>query len=198
MLQGTWFRLDLDTVLTLTHCGTRPGDGLADMFFGFAFGAYLKAADRALQDRGLDTRMPQPKQAEPWPLESLPSTIGAGSWADDFIHLHAQAQPRGLGHAIQQIVSVYVSQAEAIGMELTFAVDKTAATVAPKDKVRDCDWTGTTDADGSFLWVRGHLSGTDYRLPIVHAYCHLGGVVTETLTTGTRNRPAVFLGCQYG
>ena len=191
VLQGTWFRLDQDTVLTLTHCGTRPGDGLADMFFGFAFGAYLKAADRALQDRGLDTRMPQPKQAEPWPLESLPSTIGAGSWADDFVHLHAQGQPRGLGHAIQQIVSVYVSQAEAIGMELTFAVDKTAAMVAPKDKVRDCDWPGATDADGSFLWVRGHLSGTDYRLPLVHAYCHLGGVVTETLT------PAPEIGLRY-
>ncbi|CAE7942657.1 CFDP2 [Symbiodinium necroappetens] len=154
VLQGTWFRLDQDTALTLTHCGTRPGDGLADMFFGFAFSAYLKAADQALQERGLDTRMPEPKHAEPWPLESLPPTIGAGSWADDFVHLHAQGQPSGLGRAIQQIVPVYVTQAEAIGMELTFAVDKTAAMVAPKDRVRDDDWTGITDADGPFLWVR--------------------------------------------
>ena len=191
VLQGTWFRLDQDTALTLTHCGTRPGDGLADMFFGFAFGAYLKAADQALQERGLDTRMPEPKQSEPWPLESLPHTLGAGSWADDFVHLHAQRQPRGLGRAIQQIVSVYVTQAEAIGMELTFAADKTAAMVAPKDKVRDCDWAGTTDEDGPFLWVRGHLSGTDYRLPVVHVYCHLGGVVTETLT------PAPEVGLRY-
>ena len=27
--------------MTLTHCGTRPGDGLADLFFGFAFSAYF-------------------------------------------------------------------------------------------------------------------------------------------------------------
>ncbi|CAE7889137.1 hypothetical protein AK812_SmicGene17289 [Symbiodinium microadriaticum] len=182
VLQGTWFRLDQDAVLTLTHCGTRPGDGLADMFFAFAFSAYLKAANQALLDQKLDTRMPEPRQADPWPLPSLPTTVGAGSWADDFIHLHAQRQPSGLGRVIQQIVSVYVTQAEAIGMELTFAVDKTAAMVAPKDRLRDETWPGGQDSAGHFLSVRGQLSGNEYRLPLVHAYCHLGGVVTETLT----------------
>ena len=135
VLQGTWFRLDKDVALTLTHCGTRPGDGLADLFFGFAFSAYLRAADEALSAAGLATPMPVPRDTEPWEL-SVPDTLSCGSWADDFVHMHSQPETAGLGRAIQQVTQVYVEQADSIGMELTFARDKLQPSWLPSSRRR--------------------------------------------------------------
>ena len=146
-LQGTWFRLDQDTALTLTHCGTRPGDSLADLLFGFAFGAYLKSAGNALLASGLATEMPRARRVEPWDL-TLPASVGCGSWADDFVHLHAQAAAAGLGCAVQSITAVYVAHADSIGMELTFARDKTAVLLASRHRDKDPSWPGFADASG--------------------------------------------------
>ena len=184
VLQGTWFRLDKDTVLTLTHCGTRPGDSLADLLFGFAFSAYLRAADQALQDQGLATPMPTANTPDPWDLPSLSPCLGCGSWADDFVHLHSQSHPASIGRQVLRITALYVGQADAVGMSLTFAKDKTAVLLPYRAKERDPDWPGGTDEDGAFLPGRSPVSGLAFRLPVVSAYCHLGGIVTETLTPG--------------
>ncbi|CAE7942908.1 unnamed protein product, partial [Symbiodinium necroappetens] len=181
VLQGTWFRLDKDAALTLTHCGTRPGDGLADLFFGFAFSAYLRAADEALLAAGLATPMPAPNGTEPWEL-SVPGTISCGSWADDFVHMHSQPAVVGLGRAIQKVTQVYVEQADSIGMELTFARDKTAALVATRFQEKDEFWPRHPTGTPSFLEVTSAISGITHSLPVVSAYCHLGGIVTATLT----------------
>ncbi|CAE7233843.1 unnamed protein product [Symbiodinium necroappetens] len=181
VLQGTWFRLDKDAALTLTHCGTRPGDGLADLFFGFAFSAYLRAADEALLAAGLATPMPAPSGTEPWEL-SVPGTISCGSWADDFVHMHSQPAVAGLGRAIQKVTQVYVEQADSIGMELTFARDKTAALVATRFQEKDEVWPQHPTGMPSLLEVTSAISGITHGLPVVSAYCHLGGIVTATLT----------------
>ena len=184
VLQGTWFRLDKDAVLTLTHCGTKPGDSLADLFFGFAFSAYLHAADRGLQEAGLATPMPSAKTSDPWDLGDLPVNLGCGSWADDFVHLHSQEDHIGLSKTVQRITALYVGQADVIGMSLTFARDKTAVLFTPRAKAKDTDWIGVMDEEGAFIQGCSPVSGRPFRLPIVSAYCHLGGIVTETMTPG--------------
>ena len=192
VLQGTWFRLDRDAVLTLTHCGTRPGDSLADLLFGFAFSAYLRAAEQALQEAGLATPMPSAGSPDPWELPDLPSNLGCGSWADDFVHLHAQSKPiGGLSRSVQRITSIYVSQADSIGMSLTFAKDKTAVLLPPHASEKDAEWLGDTDSEGPFISGRSSTSGQSFRLPVVSAYCHLGGIVTACMT------PAPGIGLRY-
>ncbi|CAE7269223.1 R1 [Symbiodinium microadriaticum] len=154
VLQGTWFRLDKDVALTLTHCGTRPGDGLADLFFGFAFSAYLRAADEALLVAGLATPMPVPRDTEPWEL-SVPGTLSCGSWADDFVHMHSQPEVVGLGRAINK---------------------------SPRYQEKDELWPRHPTGASSLLTITSAVSGNTHCLPIVSAYCHLGGIVTATLT----------------
>ncbi|CAE7244695.1 unnamed protein product [Symbiodinium sp. CCMP2592] len=127
IMQGTWFRIDSSAVLTLTHVGTRPGDSLADVFFAFAFAAYLRASDVALTERGLATATPALCSTPPWGKEPVPSSLGAGAWADDFVHFHEQADNAGLVPQLVRIVTVYVERADTIGMQLTFAREKTAA-----------------------------------------------------------------------
>ena len=191
VLQGTWFRLDQDAVLTLTHCGTRPGDSLADLLFGFAFSAYLRAAQQALQEAGLATPMPTASSPDPWELGDLPDHLGCGSWADDFVHLHSRDMSAGLSRSVQRITSIYVAQADAVGMSLTFAADKTAVLLPPRARERDADWLGCVDDEGPYIPGSSPVSGQSFRLPIVSAYCHLGGIVTDSMT------PAPGIGLRY-
>ena len=85
-MQGTWFRLDFGSVLTVTHRGVRPGDNLADVLFGFTLSAYLAATETALAAAGLAEPMPVFTGASLWPdaadrlaaAHSLYGLCGAG------------------------------------------------------------------------------------------------------------------------
>ena len=126
-LQGTWFRLDFGYALTLTHRGVRPGDSLADVLFAFTFSAYLASAERALEKAGVSTEMPQCSERSLWPEHEEPASLACGSWADDFVQMTQQTCNRSLSGRVVKIVTVFVEQAESVGIELTFAVDKTAS-----------------------------------------------------------------------
>ena len=52
MMRATWFRIDAHDVLTLTSCGSRPGDPAADVLFALAFGEFLKVVDTDLSALG--------------------------------------------------------------------------------------------------------------------------------------------------
>ena len=60
IMRATWFRVDTHSILTLTSCGTRPGDPAADMLFALAFGEYLKSLQRAIRQAGLEPVDPEP------------------------------------------------------------------------------------------------------------------------------------------
>ena len=182
MLQGTWFRLDHASALTLTHQGTRPGDGLADVLFAFSFAAYLRCADAAVTHNGLATRVPQTRTTEPWDTGTVPENLSCGAWADDFVHMHLQPCPVGLCDAVLRIVTCYVEQADSIGMTLGFAKDKTAA-IMPVSSLRDDPVAVIhTGPEGQYLIGHSVLSGGSFELPLVQAYKHLGGITTVTGT----------------
>ena len=182
VLQGTWFRLDRASALTLTHQGTRPGDGLADVLFAFSFAAYLRCADAAITQKGLATQVPPTRGPEPWDTSLIPSNLACGAWADDFVHMHSQPEPIGLCEAVLRVVSCYVEQADYIGMTLGFARDKTAA-IIPESSIRlDSDAVVHPGSEGPTL--RGHsaVTGKAFALPLVQAYKHLGGITTVSGT----------------
>ena len=179
LLQGTWFRMDFGTVLTVTHRGVRPGDCLADVLFAFTFSAYLAATDRALQDAGLATDMPTSHEPALWSDLSVPDTLSCGSWADDFVQLTMQACRLTLTDRVIRIVTLFVEQAESLGIQLTFAVDKTASLLACTQGQNP---PVSRDEDGFYLPIRSSLSGSCHRLPVIDAYKHLGGIATVSGT----------------
>ncbi|CAE7555966.1 unnamed protein product [Symbiodinium sp. CCMP2456] len=182
VLQGTWFRLDRGAALTLTHQGTRPGDGLADILFAFSFSAYLRSAERAVAAAGLSTATPEVQGPEPWCTEGAPDNLSCGAWADDFVHMHSQCSPQGLSGAVRDVVTCYVEQADSIGMTLGFARDKTAAVVPLASLRQDSSWCPHQTNDGPCLMGRSAISGREFALPLVEAYKHLGGITTVTGT----------------
>ena len=50
---GSWFRISGSGLTTQTHGGSRPGDGLADLIFGYVFGRLMQNFKRQLSDKGI-------------------------------------------------------------------------------------------------------------------------------------------------
>ena len=178
LLQGTWFRMDAGLALTATHRGVRPGDGLADVLFGFSFSAYVAAAEAALAKRGLLMEMPGCGIQPPWEGHEPASTISCCSWADDFAQLSARPRQASILLRVQQVVQCFVEQAEVAGIRLTFAPDKTATMV---EVVESCDLHRVTrDSKGVFMEIISAVTSQQFRLPLVEVYKHLGGIVASS------------------
>ena len=178
-MQGTWFRVDCSAAVTLTRRGVRPGDCLADILFSFTFSAYLASIDEALRKADLHTDMPQVDVHPPWSASPRRCELSCASWADDFVHLAAQPGRRSIAARVVRLVEVFVGQSDVIGMQLTFATDKTACMLSDLTEqtvpIRD-------DDDGQYLNVTSPVTHKCHRLPVVAAYRHLGGIAT---TSGT-------------
>ena len=112
----------------------------------------------------------------------MPSFLSAGAWADDFFHPHMQPQPVGLVSRVLQVTTAYVEQADSIGMQLTFAKDKTAALfhlpmLPPEESAQF-----STGPEGPALHGTSAVTGQPFTLPVVQAYKHLGGIITGSGT----------------
>ena len=178
-MQGTWFRLDFGSILTVTHRGVRPGDSLADILFGFTLSAYLASTEAAVAAADLAEPMPVEGCDPLWPDISPPAHLACGSWADDFVRMTSQQCHSTLTSRVTKVVTVFVEQADALGIELTFAADKTASVLSHLEGQSP---PILYDSEGRFLRVRSAVTGKDHRLPVVDVYKHLGGIVTASGT----------------
>ena len=178
---GTWFRLDHSVPLVSTAAGVRPGDPLADVLFALSFSAYTKVVQDALEHAGLGTPVPAPAKAPPWTDEVADGYLGPASWADDFVAMHSAPTPVELISQVCQATSLYLTHATANGIELAFAVDKTAVVLPPSASFDAAIHAGTADAP-PHLMIADAITGQQKQLPIVQAYKHLGGIITSTHT----------------
>lgn len=86
---GSWFRISGSNLTTQTHGGSRPGDGLADLIFGYVFGRLMQNFKRQLSDKGLWDSSPWTLPVERHdmlnyggPMPDVPANIDI-IWADD-------------------------------------------------------------------------------------------------------------------
>ena len=176
LFRGSWFRLDACGPLVATLRGTRPGDPLADLLFAFTFGAYLRGAEKALCQGGLQTRNPPFQGATIWPDNSSPSEIGCIAWADDYTHLQmAPTVPRLLA-CVSKATSILVTQATSLGMELTYERDKTAILLAATCP-RQASELLQQDTEGHWgMRVQDTIAQATHLVPVVDSYRHLGSI----------------------
>ena len=178
---GTWFRLDCHAPLVATSAGVRPGDPLADVLFAVSFSAYTRAVQCALRAAGLETLLPPCARQPPWDTPNGPVELGPASWADDFAALHAAATPGGLVQRVVSATGVFLTHATSNGIQLAFAVDKTAVVLPPR--VAFCADVGIQNGPtGPYLAIQDAITGTRQSMPVVQAYKHLGGIITNTAT----------------
>ncbi|CAE7697032.1 psaC [Symbiodinium sp. CCMP2592] len=185
LFRGTWFRLDKSSVLTVTSRGSRPGDPLADLLFGFSLAGYLHAIDQALDQKGLSTHIPACGQRAEWYEPPTDSRINHVAWADDYANMQKASSEPALHDAIVAAATVHLELATAVGVELTFAVDKSAV-LLPSMCARSAALPSPLNPKGLPGYaLRDTLSGREHFLPVVDAYRHLGGIVTANCASAT-------------
>ena len=177
-LQSAISDLEPEVLLTATRRGSRPGDPLADLLFGFCMTGYLTSVEKTLQERHLSTAIPQTHQDPPWHSWQLPTTVQHASWADDYAHLQQVTSAAGLEEHVRSVAGVHTERATSVGMTLTFAEDKTAA-VLPIS----CQRPGVVDPvlnpEGKpGLIIKDAVAMKEHFMPLVDSYRHLGGIIT--------------------
>ena len=122
LCNGSWFVVDNSSQLTQTHGGTRPGDGLADMLFGFIFGRLLRQLKEELVDAHLwDCRSWEDESARASPLtcslscSQIPSTLDV-VWADDLALAIREADAASCVTKIQAILDKLFSWCYKFGL----------------------------------------------------------------------------------
>ncbi|CAE7621754.1 unnamed protein product [Symbiodinium sp. CCMP2456] len=185
LFRGTWFRLESSEVLTGTRRGTRPGDPLADLLFGFSFAGYLDSVNIALEAAGLSTPVPPTHFKPPWVGWTAPAHVNHASWADDYVHLQASADSQSLSRHIVLAARLHVEKASAVGMCLTFAPDKSAVLLSSRySRSESHDISHDGDGNPGFD-IYDSVKGVTHFLPIVDSYRHLGGILTANHSPAT-------------
>ena len=181
IMRSTWFRIDTHDILTMTFCGTRPGDPAADLLFALAFGEFLKVLDKDLHLEGLRPLDLPTRSTHEW-ATGPPAPLGAPAWADDFFLPQSAGQNAMLPSRMQRTAECTVRRATSLGMKLTFAPTKTAALLPSA-----CDWSQypecQRDEEGAlFIPVYDSLAEEYHKMPLVQSYRHLGGILTSSTT----------------
>ncbi|CAE7380505.1 unnamed protein product, partial [Symbiodinium sp. CCMP2456] len=184
ILRGTWFRLDGATALVLTGRGSRPGDPLADLLFSFTFATYFHSSESALAVKGLSTPVPGVTTEPPWHTWQAVDTIGCAAWADDYVHLQADADARRLEEKVVQSTTVLCEHATSLGMQLSFDREKTAVLFSADCPRCNSAHTVEDPDQGMCLRIMDSIRQCWRNLPIVDSYRHLGGVIVANGTPG--------------
>ena len=113
----------------------------------------------------------RPRRRHSW---SAPDSPGLPSWADDFTFLQVADTPSDLCHKVTGATQLIVSHASSFGMELTFAVDKTACLLT-SNCPRIIPGHTVADKEGrSCLQVVDEVADQAHLMPLVDSYPHLG------------------------
>ena len=96
------------------------------MLFSFSLAGYLSAVDIALISRGLGTAIPSCPQTAEWLDADVAPAANHVSWADDYAHLQRAESEADLHATVRASAILHLELATSIGMELTFAADKSA------------------------------------------------------------------------
>ena len=179
LLSGTWFRLDKRALLTITARGTRPGDPLADCLFALTLSAYLQSAVARLKAHDLLPALGTSGTRPDWAHAEADHAIGAPSWADDYALPQTGRDAADLLQRVVDSTRLLVTHARSLGMVIKFGNDKTAALVSSIVVRQEHPCILTNAEFPHFLLVRDDVDGAQYRLPVVEAYKHLGGIATS-------------------
>eukprot|EP00439_Symbiodinium_sp_Y106_P070623 s504_g12.t1 len=114
----------------------------------------------------------------PWSGWEVPTSIHHASWADDYVHLQIAKTGDALLHHVVASAKVHVENASSVGMQLTFAVDKSAVLLSAR-VARTVAGPLCRDASGTLGFVvQDDVMGEHHFLPVVDSYRHLGGILT--------------------
>ena len=177
---GTWFVVDGLQQVTQTHGGSRPGDGLADMVFGYVFGRLIRMLKAELMEKHLWDARPWSLEGvkdwcfeRPLPVAELPSNLDI-IWADDLAIAIRDSNPAGVVVKIQAILDHLFTWCYRFGLEPNVAKGKSEVMFQLRGAGSRQVKTDLFDKDNPTITINPD-NGKETQIHIVAAYKHLGG-----------------------
>ena len=144
VLSTTWFMLkNQESSLTSTITGTRPGDSLADLLYGFLMVRFTKELHARLVEAGhasslrLDWVPGVDLSQEPDSIVQLTHA----SWVDDLVLLAEDFEPERLLQRASDLVTISYCTAAQFGLKLNLQPDKTSVVLALRGASSRKTWT---------------------------------------------------------
>ena len=134
-LTASWFALrQSHGTLTHTSHGTRPGDPLADLLFGFLFSRLCHKIQSQLDLAGLLETFPIPwiPAAVLDPEEVVAYSPCMASWADDLYIATSVRSASTVLSVARTLASIAVDCAASLGLQLNLGPGKTVVVVVPR------------------------------------------------------------------
>ena len=133
VLCSTWFSVAGSSVVASSTKGSRPGDPLADILYGFVMASVLKSVQADFAEHQLSMRLT---------LAGILSTEGpadiplvpAISWHDDAVFGFVADSAAQLESSAQQASHLVFQQFRQRGFEMSFAAGKTELLLSPQGK----------------------------------------------------------------
>ena len=177
LFRGSWFRLDKGVALALTMRGSRPGDPMADLLYGFSLSVLHRLMDEALDDKSLLPTAPVPATGLNVMPEGASCRQGAASWADDCMrHVEADCLEALLVKAADTL-QVCFERATAMGVQFAHGSSKTAILIV--DPPPGQRFSRTQTPRPAHLTVTNTLCAETERVLVVPVYKYLGGILTS-------------------
>eukprot|EP00438_Fugacium_kawagutii_P014335 Skav219412 [mRNA] locus=scaffold377:97500:103085:+ [translate_table: standard] len=181
ILSSTWFQLRYaPETLTATASGTRPGDAVADLLFGFLMTRFIGRLREQFHAHGLHTSF-ELKWIPPGYLSQgdMPvQDIIQACWVDDLVLLLKHECPRQLLHQLQTAATITQSTAVEFAMQLNYGVNKTATVIHLRGKGVRTLWNDLLPPDGTLPSLTFECSAVSHpcALTIVPDYVYLGAL----------------------
>ena len=165
-LRKTWYTIPNGSHMYAPLTGSRPGDPLADLFFGVVMATMLKEVHARCEG----TDIFQPEAADHIRVDEV-------TWVDDLAFV-ITSDATTLCGKVMHLVSILYDVMTEFGFSLSVGQGKTAVMLtfrgpqARKTRI----WSEKTFATGMPI-VTEHCSTV--RIPVVHYYKHLGGFLSR-------------------
>ena len=162
VLSTTWFMLkNHESSLTSTITGTRPGDSLADLLYGFLMVRFTKE---------LHSRLVEAGHASVLRLDWVPGAdlsheadsfvqLTHASWVDDLVLLAEDPEPARMLQSASDLVAIAYRTAAQFGLKLNLQPDKTSVVLALRGANAHQTWHS--------ILAEPHASSIAFRCPVM-------------------------------
>ena len=178
--QDTWFVVDDQQDVVRTKLGSRPGDGFADVVFGFLWGKVLRALEHDLLQLGSLDHFPDEQSIRPMPLmvpddPCVMLPFLGPTWMDDLCVCVSADNNQDLVQRVGQAAGLLIDHCRAHQMEPNLRKGKTEIMPTFRgagSRVLRRQFFSTNGAKFPVL-----CEGGMHHISVVSRYTHLGGLL---------------------
>ena len=181
ILDFTWFQMKgMPTTMTATAAGTKPGDSIADLLFGFLMTRYMRTLHQAFAEHGLHNhftlRWIPPCDLEPH--EQYQTVVSDAAWVDDLVLSLTASSPDILIAKATVALTLVYDIAVSFGLHLNMNKDKTSLLLALRGPNARTTWKSllATDPQHPTLTFPSRAHDAPVSVVIVPDYMYLGSL----------------------